>query len=757
MAKTLSPYAEMLGAPSHHSGDRSQAVFNCPFCGKAGHLYVGVANGLFDCKVCGAAGSLLRFLEKYLPICQASFKGDVAEALSRNRGISDETLQKWGWGFNRRTGEYLCPAFDETVKLRNVYRSHLTAGKLGKAFGLTGLPVYPVGINKITNHDTVWICEGTGDAMALHELGESAVAIPGACTFKAEWVGHFQGKAVIIAYDNDEAGRKGTKKATERLQGIAAGIRVIKWSDKHSAGFDVRDLCNQHGPDAIGILRAMLSEVPDKPSPPVDGGDIRSHLWSLIQNRNMSSEDRHRAVADAVIQWLHSRGTFYYTDRSDFASVMFFDSPRKLLLSIQSDLFLAWLADELAINRASKQFSFIQKGSETEGLTSRSIRIEPARYWAATDGRIFLSCGPGQMVRISAGRVEMVDNGTDGVLFPAESTLPSFRLTTPLNPFQACSLFREMNVVSEHARLLLMLWTIALPTDQRTKPPLCLAGDIGSGKTRLAVGICQLFGLPERTATVTRTGQDDFWATVNAGGMCCFDNVDTRNEWFPDAMAAAATGGTQEKRKLYTDDGRVSLKANAWICLTSTNPTFASDAGLADRLLVVRLNRRTGNTAESALTDEILEHRDAGLSWVAETLSRALAERRPVTKSFNKRHPDFGVQCIRIGRALNIEPDVTEALFRAEADKSIFAVENDWLGSVLVDVLKMGQFHGTASQLQTRLFAADPGLAGVLNVKKLGKRLDKMWQHLSSVFDCRREFDKHLGAMRYTFNPMRRV
>jgi hypothetical protein len=79
-----------------------------------------------------------------------------------------------------------------------------------------------------------------------------------------------------------------------------------------------------------------------------------------------------------------------------------------------------------------------------------------------------------------------------------------------------------------------------------------------------------------------------------------------------------------EKRRLYTDSGRISLKARAWLCITSASPTFAADAGLADRLLVVRLNRREGATAETQLADEILHNRDGMLSWVADKLRHAL-------------------------------------------------------------------------------------------------------------------------------------
>ena len=46
------------------------------------------------------------------------------------------------------------------------------------------------------------------------------------------------------------------------------------------------------------------------------------------------------------------------------------------------------------------------------------------------------------MVRISCSDVELVDNGTDNILFAAGYTLDQWSLTEPLNPFEECRTFR---------------------------------------------------------------------------------------------------------------------------------------------------------------------------------------------------------------------------------------------------------------------------------------------------------------------------
>jgi hypothetical protein len=123
--------------------------------------------------------------------------------------------------------------------------------------------------------------------------------------------------------------------------------------------------------------------------------------------------------------------------------VLYFDATRKLLLPVQGDAFTAWLADALSMNRAERVFSFVQAAVETEGLSERATGIQPATYWASTGAACYLSNGPGRMVRVTAAGVDVVDNGTDGVLFPYGSTLAPWGLTDPADPFEACSLFRE--------------------------------------------------------------------------------------------------------------------------------------------------------------------------------------------------------------------------------------------------------------------------------------------------------------------------
>ena len=144
------------------------------------------------------------------------------------------------------------------------------------------------------------------------------------------------------------------------------------------------------------------------------------------------------------------------------------------------------------------------------------------------------------------------------------------------------------------------------------------------------------------------------WEDATTGFCEC--PADSRTRWLADALACAATGGSLQWRRLYTNSELVTLWANAWLIVTSASPSFASNAGLADSLLLVRTHRVVGESS------------DAALVHVAEIIAAALQ--------------------------------------RAEADKSAFCLENDAVAAALLACLRTaGTFTGTAAGLRQHLIA----------------------------------------------------
>jgi 5S rRNA maturation endonuclease (ribonuclease M5) len=600
----------------------------------------------------------------------------------------------------------------------------------------------------------VLIPEGEKDANALAGLGFCATCNAGGASRPGDrkWLPEFadvlRGANVFILPDKDEPGRRHAQNVAQSLFGQAARIAIVELPDRD--GKPVKDASDwlSAGGDAAE-LSALLDAAPEWRLPenkvveltPVggDAADVRKLIVAALTDKNATARDQRQTIANGVVDALEKRGRFFYdADLRSFATAMYFDGQRKCLLRIQSDAFLAWLADWTGINRAENLFAFVAAGIETAALTeTRSTGISPVAYWAQREGRIYISNGDAALCRITPGQVEMLPNGSDDVLFPAGRTLPPWKLTDAADPFVTCSLFNSIQADASNAIDLVKLWTFSLPTCPRSKPPLCLFGAIGAGKTRLALGIAEFYGLPATAAKVEDRLEGDFWPAVHAGGLFILDNADTRTKWLPDALANASTAGAVARRRLYTDGDLVTLRANAWIAVTTAHASFAADPGLADRLMVVRLRRREGTTSDEALSAQIAKNRDAGLSFVAQTLARGLADTAP-TPALNARHPDFASFAIRIARALDIESQGVAALSAAERDKSMFCLQNDTLGAALLaHVTGAVVVEGDAGAVRTILAQHDNTIGDWSN-KSVGRRLMALWPHIESVFKAKK-------------------
>ncbi len=467
------------------------------------------------------------------------------------------------------------------------------------------------------------------------------------------------------------------------------------------------------------------------------GTRLKAELFHISQLRD-EVQEKNRKIAEKVIEYLMRAGRLYrHRELRNFDSCLYFDNVQKRLLPLTGDEFQSWLADFTGINMSTSIYSFVFDAVKVVALSGLSTpEIVPEKFWCSRGDTIYMSCGDGRIVKIGPGKVTVEDNGVDDVLFASGYTLAPWTPTSPEDPFSSCSLFKDMKLVNGHSLDLLRVWCVSLPANQPSKPPIVLTGPVGGGKTKTAGGIFELFGIYPRITKPEENGEIDFWTSMDAGGLLCLDNADSKFKWLPDALAAAATSGKHEKRQLYTDSALVRHSANSALVITSANPSFASDSGLADRLLVVRMERRN-ETEDTGLSKEVLEKRNAGLTWIADTLSKALADTAPVPKGINKRHPDFAELAVRIGRAIGREAEVVEALKNAEADKSLFNLENDEIGSAVSNLVNdKGVFSGTANELLNALQLADSGTLKFYTAKRLGRHMEAIWPHLAEVFDA---------------------
>jgi len=546
--------------------------------------------GVWHCHVCGTGGSVIDWLAVEKGIAPVAALKEL-DTDNREHGPTGPAQIVACYDYTDEAGKLLfqvCRLFPKS------FRQRRPDGVGGWAWKLGDVRRVLYRLPQIIGAETVWIFEGERDVETAERFGIIGTTNAGGA---GKWLPSYSdaltGKAVIICGDNDEPGRKHVEAVARSLTGKAASVRVATVPAPSKDFTEHVETFNDTEQAAVAVRALAESAAPWTPpttAPATEPGDVPALVLAVLTDGNVPQHQRQPKIGQLVCDLLGKRGRFYFhAQHRDFASAMFFDSATKRLLRIQSDEFLSWLSHWTGVNRAAGLFRYIAAAVESAALTGANTRgIIPESFWASRPGAIYLSNGDGHAVKITAGTVELVDNGADGVLFTAGATLTPWTLAASVDPFESCALFRDANTLDPHGRTLLKLWFVSLPTNPTCKPPAVFVGQIRSGKTRTARGICELFGLLFRTVA-PKDGDKalaDFWTSLDAGGVFCADNVDSKIDWLPDALAAASTGVGDTRRKLYSDAVQIELKPRAWLILTAANPLFASDVGLSDRLLV---------------------------------------------------------------------------------------------------------------------------------------------------------------------------
>lgn len=115
-----------------------------------------------------------------------------------------------------------------------------------------GSNIFAMNIAKKTKCESLILCEGNMDVIALHQAGfDNAVAGLGTALTdeQAHILSHYAGE-VVICYDSDEAGQKATKKAIDILGKTTLKIRVVRME----GGKDPDEIIRKYGAERFRML-----------------------------------------------------------------------------------------------------------------------------------------------------------------------------------------------------------------------------------------------------------------------------------------------------------------------------------------------------------------------------------------------------------------------------------------------------------------------------------------------------------------------
>lgn len=288
-------------------GER-EATTECPWCGaEEGKFNINSENGLWKCFRCKEGlegkegGNSTDFIKLLWQKSTDATMVDAYSKLAKERGfVYPDTPVHWEACQSIITKRWLIPGFGIEGKMQQLYK-WTSFSKKKRLLATPGLPHKLFGVNLYRKQsNTVYLCEGPWDAMALWELlrvakaknttsketdnieedrktlvetadedssllsSASVLSVPGCGTFHPSWCSLFAGKRVCILFDNDypkknpktgktipPAGLNGVRRTASILSShddppsellfLRWGNAVEGWSSELPDGMDLRD------------------------------------------------------------------------------------------------------------------------------------------------------------------------------------------------------------------------------------------------------------------------------------------------------------------------------------------------------------------------------------------------------------------------------------------------------------------------------------------------------------------------------------
>jgi len=245
------------GVHFHESKDGESKAL-CPFCqdnaftvnegkGLGEDGKPSTKGGMFKCWSCGKSGNKYTFLQLYYDQCYDETSLAHYKILAKQRSLPVEAFKMAEWAYDKTLKRWLIPTRNRKGSMVNL---PYWVPDTNIIYNTGGCAAHLYNLERLDDSHTIFICEGQHDVVALEYFlyqakakDYSIVGVPGADTFKPEWAEHFADKKVFLAYDNDERGVAGQKKACDilRKHTRCRELHSITWPDSYPEKFDIRD------------------------------------------------------------------------------------------------------------------------------------------------------------------------------------------------------------------------------------------------------------------------------------------------------------------------------------------------------------------------------------------------------------------------------------------------------------------------------------------------------------------------------------
>lgn len=481
----------------------------------------------------------------------------------------------------------------------------------------------------------------------------------------------------IICYDHDEAGWKLVENAREKM--------TVSAFTTPEEGSDLDDFIRSFADDHSAAWEAVKGLIANSE---VFYRDEQGVAEDIIQIRRkpVREFEINAEVANIVYDDLIDRGKFYFEGELAY----YFGEAEKQLIEIhgESHAFAGLLA-RYGLNRSEHIFKYVLFAFYPKIFGQGSqIQVRRFAYYDGDSHTLYVSNHRNQVYRITPEKIDLVNNGTDGVLFLGDDKTEPFELleVDHTRAWLDEAILDKINFAEDRlsgaeSQLLFQFWFFSLffQSIMPTKPILAFIGPKGSGKSITLRKVGMLLEGSSFNVMLLPDDPKDFDAAITNSHFVVLDNVDSKCRWLNDRLATVATGGSVKRRILYTTNQLTEIPIRSFLAITSRTPQFKRD-DVADRLLIMKLERLEKFTNESELLHEVLKNRDQIMTEVLYFLQyilQSLRDYENADTSGSFRMADFASFSLKVARAMKVEGEVEKIFEKLSSEQSSFVIEDD--------------------------------------------------------------------------------
>lgn len=614
----------------------------------------------------------------------------------------DNTLEQMGVYFKDANGDYLSDFVGKIVI--PLYRRNKLISVC--AWDPTGEPkyMYPKGQSKplcgnVTNGAV--LVEGIFDLLVLEQAGFKAMSTLGAVATNAQLQELDQLKEFSIAFDGDSAGEKGAITIATDIYPRAKLIFLEQGQDPNSIAVTKGEIFGHHFEDLLSnahdLLDIYLEEMTTHSTNRLAASYFYDNCIPLLGKLN-------EVEADAVLaDWdkqLKSKGIKKSSITKELQRVVknsgtngtsgtgnAGNPPSKLTtlydtLAPTIPLYMDQVNDAYAeitttegkklVKVNSTEFGYYIRQQARAILESEILRSDIVNSLKAEFASVAYISG----IKVNLqNRVswqgdtigyDMADDQGTTILITKENwklglaSPPMFRREAhqlpQVTPVENGSIQEFLNLffLTDDQKILLAVWMVYALIPDVPKPILYVQAEKGSGKSDLTKAIRAILDPSSVPSLKEPNVEDRLISQLYHHYVPLFDNINTMTDWFIRTCCTTATGESDERRKLFTDDDVFILSFTRPIIINAINRLAIDYPDFQDRMVLLQLARISpNNRVEGAtLAKKIDELKPQVFGAILDALSRAMQIKPTVKLPGLPRMADFAVWGCAIAEAL---------------------------------------------------------------------------------------------------------